>query len=62
MHARILPSEHTCKTQSKCDLKTSVLKNLFESFQQKNMDKTIFDQQDVDFVWKNVCALPIYGL
>ena len=39
----------------------TVLKIVFESVQQKHLDKTIFDQQVVNFVQKN-STVPIYGL
>ena len=39
----------------------TVLKIVFESVQQKHLDKTIFDQQVVNFVHKN-STVPIYGL
>ena len=39
----------------------SVLEISFESVQQKHLDKTIFDQQVVNFVQK-ISAVPIYGL
>ena len=39
----------------------AVLKIVFESVQQKHQDKTIFEQQIVNFVQKTN-AVPIYGL
>ena len=39
----------------------AVLEIVFESVQQKHQDKTIFDQQIVNFVQKTN-TVPIYGL
>ena len=39
----------------------TVFKIVFESVQQKHLDKTIFDQQVVNFVHKNI-TVPFYDL
>ena len=33
---------------------TSVVEIVFESVQQKHLNKTLFDQQVMNFVWKNL--------